>query len=304
MENTIKIIIKKHFGYDVESIDSLGGGFYGRAFLAKLEQEPFRVVAKLYLYSDFAEREGLQIETLSQHSILKMPKVYGVYKAEESGCPHDVLLMEFLDGLNAGWENVSLLSEESKNTICENIVDNLIALHSTVNEKGFGELSFESFYPTWQDFYRPKAQKVVEKAKELYSWGQISNFVLEIFEKSFYDFDRIFYLPITEAKLIHGDYNTWNIMLNREKSHAKFVIDPFGCCYGDSEYDLYQLDNANGKDYGLLKRYSEKIALSENFEAKKRFYRLYSEIGHYYDAHVTVDFEAAEQMAKDLSEFL
>ena len=42
MENTIKTIIKKHFGYDVESIDPLGGGFYGRAFLANLKQEPFR----------------------------------------------------------------------------------------------------------------------------------------------------------------------------------------------------------------------------------------------------------------------
>lgn len=304
MESSVLKIAEKHFKHNILNIESLGGGFYGRVFSVKLEKEPFSVVVKLYLFDGFAENEALQLETLSKHSVLKMPDVYDVYTTEETGLPYDALLMEFLDGINAGWEDVSKLSEKAKTTICENVVDNLIAFHSTKNEKGFGELSSDKYYSTWQGLYRPKAQKIVEKARELHSLGQISNFVLDVFERSFADFDKIFYLPITEARLIHGDYNTWNVMLNHEKNRAEFVIDPFGCCFGDSEYDLYQLDNANGKEFGLLKRYAEKIPLTENFLAKRYFYELYSEISHYHDARVPVDLAAAERMAKNLSEFL
>lgn len=304
MENTVRGIAEEHFGQGIEAVEDLGGGFYGRAFLVKMKKSPFSAVVKLYLVDGFAENEALQLKTLSLHSKLKMPEVYGVYKAEATGLPHDALIMEFLDGINAGWLDVSYLSPNAKTTICENIVDNLIALHSNVNTKGFGELNSKEFLPTWQDFYRPKAKTIVEKARYLKSVGQISDYVTDVFEDSFECFDKIFYLPITEARLIHGDYNTWNVMLNHEKNRAEFVIDPFGCCYGDSEYDLYQLDNANGKEFGLLKRYAKKIPLTENFTAKRYFYELYSEISHYHDACVPVDLAAAERMAKKLSEFL
>jgi len=304
MEKTIKNIVESHFGQNVNSIERLGGGYYGRVFLAKLEQEPYKVVVKLYLYPGLAESEAIQIQTLSVHSILKMPKIYNVYKADETNFLYDALLMEFLDGINAGNLDVSSISEDARTIICENIVDNLIAIHNDINEEGFGELTTRKFYPTWQDFYHPKAQKTIEKAKELLIAGQISEFVFHVFEFSFDRFDQIFYLPITEARLIHGDYNTWNIMLNREKNQAIFVIDPFGSCYADNEYDLYQLDNANGQSYGLLKRYAEKFTLSENFDVKRRFYKLYSEIGHYYDARVNVDLAAVTLMAKELLEVL
>jgi len=162
--------------------------------------------------------------------------------------------------------------------------------------------TMQSYYVDLNDVYGTGAN--IEKAKELLIAGQISEFVFHVFEFSFDRFDQIFYLPITEARLIHGDYNTWNIMLNREKNQAIFVIDPFGSCYADNEYDLYQLDNANGQSYGLLKRYAEKFTLSENFDVKRRFYKLYSEIGHYYDARVNVDLAAVTLMAKELLEVL
>lgn len=304
MERTVINIAQNHFNYVVESVTALGGGFYGRAFLIKFINDPNKVVAILYLYSNLAENEANQIETLAKSSILKMPHIFGVYLACDTGYEHDVVLMEYFDGFNAGWQNVSSFSTQDTYNICENIVDNLISIHSTINKKGFGEINSTQYYNTWQDFYRIKARSIVCKARELHSANQISDHVLSVFEKSFNQFDNVFYLPITEARLIHGDYNTWNIMLNKQKNSAMYVIDPFGCCYGDSEYDLYQLDNANGIEYGLLKRYAEKVGLSPNFEIKKRFYRLYSEICHYYDAHVQVDYDAAEKMANDLEVLL
>lgn len=82
------------------------------------------------------------------------------------------------------------------------------------------------------------------------------------------------------------------------------AIDPFGCCWADSEYDLYQLDNANGKGYGLLQRYAGKMPLSGNFEEKRCFYELYTEVSRYHDACVEVNQEAVGILAGRLAEVL
>lgn len=304
MKDTITKVVLKHYGVRAKNVVALGGGFYGRAFLCELECEPREVVVKLYLFPGIALREAEQLEILAQHAKLKMPRVYGVFEKSETGFAHDVLIMEYLVGSNAGWLDTAELSEAVRDEICEDIVDNLIAFHSASNPRGFGELSSEAYFATWQEYYYPIAESIVEKAKLLLSAGQLSDMIMSVFERSLEQFDRVFYLPIERSSLIHGDYNTWNIMLDLDKKHAFAVIDPCNCCWGDSEYDLYQLDNANGKGYGLLKRYGEKVALSDNFEAKRRFYQLYSEVCHYYDAKVNVDLDSVGKMAERLNEVL
>lgn len=304
MQETIRKAVEKYYGTQPENIKELGGGFYGRVFLISLDRDPFRAVLKLYLFPKFAVKEAEQIEMLSKYALLKIPRIYQVMEKEQTGLAYDVLFMEYLQGVNAGDFDVSELPEESRITICENIVDNLIAFHSVVNPQGFGGLSSEKYCSRWQEYYYPIAEGIVDKAKLLTGKGQISSMVLSVFERSIKRFDSIFELPITQARLVHGDYNTWNIMLDEQRNRAVAAIDPFNCCWADSEFDLYQLDNANGKGYGLLKRYSEKMPLSKNFEEKRRFYELYTEVNHYYDSHVEVNLKAVERLAKRLEEIL
>lgn len=304
MQDTIHKAVLNYYGILPKNIKELGGGFYGRAFLISLDCEPFLVVLKLYLFSGLAVKEAEQINKLSQYALLKMPRIYQVLEKEQTGDLYDVLFMEYINDINAGDFAVYELPEKSKDTICENIVDNLIAFHKVVNMQGFGALSSEKYCSNWQEYYYPMAKSIVQKAKILLEKEQLSTMVLSILEQSIKQFNDIFYLPITQARLIHGDYNTWNIMLDEKRSHAIAVIDPFQCCWADSEFDLYQLDNANGKEYGLLKRYSKKIPLSENFESKRRFYELYTEINHYYDSQVKVDLKAVEVLAERLEEVL
>lgn len=300
MNNSIINATEKIYGIKPKIIEPLGGGFYGRAFLVCIECEPFTLVAKLYLFPGIAIKEAEQIEALTKPSRLKMPRIYGVLEKEKIDSAYDVLLMEYISGKNAGWLNTDEL--HYKHIICEEIVDNLISVHSTVNPNGFGELSSKKYCGTWQEYYYPIAENTVRKAKVLYEKGQLSPAVMDVFERSLEHFYDIFCLPITEARLVHGDYNTWNIMLDERCHHAIAVIDPFNCCWADSEIDLYQLDNANGKGYELLKRYAEKVPLSENFEAKRRFYELYSEVSHYHDSQVEVDLPAVESLASKLTE--
>lgn len=304
MQQAIQKAVLQTYGEEPETIEPLGGGFYGRVFLISINKAPFPVVVKGYLFPGLAAKEAEQIKTLSAYSLLKMPEVYHVLEKDKTGFSNDLLFMEALRGINAGFLDVSTLPDGARKRICEQIVDNLIAFHSVVNPKGFGDLSADSFSQSWQDCYVKEAEIIVRKAKILFDKGQISETVLSVFEESIRKFNRIFDRPITKARLIHGDYNTWNIMLDPEKTCAVAVIDPFGCRWADSEFDLYQLDNANGKAYGLLKRYAEKVPLSENFEKKRRFYELYTEINHYYDANITVNAKAAETMAEKLKEVL
>lgn len=304
MQDTIRKATQKQYGVLPKTIKQLGGGFYGRAFAVSLDCEPYLTVLKVYLFPHLAVKEAGQIETLSKYALLKMPRIYQVYEKDETGFAYDIVFMEYLRGINAGDLDISRLPEGSRSVICEEIVDNLIAYHREINTQGFGALSSENYASSWQEYYYPVARDIVGKMRLLADKGQISGRVLSVAERALKQFDDLFYLPVTEARLIHGDYNTWNIMLNEEKTHAVSVIDPFNCCWADSEFDLYQLDNANGKGYGLLERYAAKMPLSKNFEAKRRFYELYTELNHYYDSGVEVNQEAVEKLAGRMDEML
>lgn len=285
MKDIVTRVIRKYYDTGATSIESLGGGFYGKVFLASIEVPPHKVVVKIYLEDGLARNESLQLRTLGKHVLVAMPKVYHVHeKDKEIG--HDILMMEFLKGVNAGIQGK--VNEDYLDEISERIVDNLIAIHSVKNPNGFGELSSENLYHDWRDYYKPKAKGIYESATELHLNGGLDEKSYQVFKKAYEKFDQIFYLPIKDARLIHGDYNTWNVMLNEELTEVVAVIDPFGCCWGDSEYDLYQLNNANGKYYKLLDRYKRKCTLSENFDIKICFYEMFTELMHFHDAGVEV----------------
>lgn len=265
-------------------IRSLGGGFYGRVFLVESDTQPRFFVLKLYLFPGLASGEALQLTTLAAHGTLRMPQVYFVQEAETPE-GFDVLCMEYLPGINAG--NLSGIENEAADRIGEAIISNLLSYHSTLHEPGFGLLNAEHFARDFREYYRPIAEEICKKAEILHNQSELDLETVRIMNLAMEHFDRIFYLPITEARLIHGDYNTWNILLHEDLSGVSAVIDPFNCCYADSEYDLYQLDNANGTLFHLLTIYKKHQALTENFQWKRSFYELFTEISHYSDARIT-----------------
>ena len=229
MQDTIRKAVMQCYGTSPGEIRGLGGGFYGRVFLVSLETEPYYVVLKLYLFPGLAVREARQTRLLAEHALLRMPRVYRVLEKEQTGLPMDALFMEYIEGVNAGNFDPAELQTEARDSICESIVDNLIGYHNVVNPEGFGILSSGTYCPTWQEYYQPIARGIVEKAGRLREKGQLSDRVLSVFRQSMERFGHIFRRPITQARLIHGDYNTWNVMLDRDRSRAVAVIDPFHC---------------------------------------------------------------------------
>ncbi len=301
MEHIAKAIASRYYGTTPQKITSLGGGWYGRVFLAEMAAEPTKVIVKIQLLPNLAEKEARQLKVLAAHATLKMPDVFFVHKAT-SDIPNDAIIMEYIPGFNAGNYNILEINEKNRVAIAEQIVDNLISYHKAINTDGFGEIGASSFEPDWKKWYKAKADSSFSKAESFYASGKIDDAIFSVIRKAHELYDRIFYLPVKEARLIHGDYNTWNILLDESLTHVSAVIDPLNSCYADSEMDLFQLHHANGKEFKLLDIYASKFPLSENFPLKSSFYELFEHITGYYDAKVEIDYPFLAALAKELEQ--
>jgi fructosamine-3-kinase len=300
MEGPLRALAERAYQTTEVSLQDLGGGFYGRAYRVRVGRPAQDVVLKAYRFPGMAEREALWLRTLKRHAIARMPEVYCVYPAGAHQ-PFDVLAMEYLKGVNAGREGL-VLGEADRQRIAGEIVDNLMKWLSVEHKEGFGELDGERFAADWRDVYRPEAEFILPKARALCLGGGINEDVLRVVERAVEAFDRIFYCKVESARLIHGDYNAWNVMLDERLTCISAVIDPFHSRWADPEFDLYQLNNANGPYYGLFARYASKVALSENFDIKNAFYQLFTEIAHYYDAGVDPRHGKLTEQAQILNE--
>lgn len=295
MENDVKSFVKTYFNTDPVSITFLGGGFYGRVYLANISTAPYRIVVKGYLFDGLCLRERDQLKLLGQHSLLQMPKIYMVHSKNDT-IPVDFLAMEFLTGDNAGLIDPS--APIPWDSIGWEIVDNLLSYHAVIHSEGFGDLN-GPYCDSWTGWYFPKAEAIFHSAQEMEASGGLDPEIFSIVRLAMENFQRIFDVPVENPCLIHGDYNTWNILLDSAHTHAIAAIDPFNCCWADPEFDLYQLSNANGKQYGLLEKYRSRKKLSDNFEVKNAFYELFTEIMHYHAANVPVQ---KEQMLREANQ--
>ena len=285
MQKTVEALTRRVLRASPQKIALLGGGWYGRVFLA--ESKDFApVVIKIYLKPGLAEKETCQLKILSAHATVKMPQVYFTHTADDD-IPNDAIVMEYLPGVVAGRPEL-VPSENGRRHIAESIIENLISYHKTVNPEGFGEINADSYEPDFTKWYLPKAESAFRKAEQMHKEGRLDDGVFGVVSKAYKNFDRIFYIPVKEARLIHGDYNTWNILLNEELTDVSAVIDPLDCCWADSEMDLWNLDHVNGRDYGLLDLYASRFPLSDNYSLKMCFYELFTQIESHYDAHVDI----------------
>jgi len=294
MESQVENIVMAAFHVPPMKTQYLGGGFYGNVFLVVFEKPPYQAVVKLYKYNDLNSREAQQLQTLAQHGTLKMPDIYHVHE-------NTALVMEFLHGVNAGEQHG--IPAKIRDRIGEQIVENLLAYHSVPHD-GYGALDAESYAVRWHDHYHRVLLSTLKKGETLLIAGQIKQKTFDICLHALERYDSVFQEEPIGARLIHGDYNTWNIMLDANMQNAVAVIDPFNCCWADPEYDLYQLNNANGKSFGLLEKYSRHRELSTNFERKIKYYELFSEIAHYHDAQVDASRSNLDATARELRRLL
>ncbi len=296
----LKNIIHKEIGSLPRSVKRIGGGYYADVYKFDCQNsEP--IIVKVYKSAGVMQSEISQIELLSKHSLFPMPKVLFSHLADKE-YEKDFIAMNFLEGENGG--NIFYLSPTKRQKLASQVIDNLIAFHSVKSPDGFGEIGSEQRYEVWNEYYKEKAVTILDMALQLKNKGELSEYAYEVMQKAVSQFDKIFYLPVTEACLIHGDYNMWNIMADKQQCKVTAVIDPCGCMWADREYDLYQLNNANGRHLRLFEVYASKQALSENCLEKMAFYELFTEIEHYYKSGYPVVKKLVKKQADKLNSCL
>lgn len=270
----LKSIIRQH-NKSIKYVKQINRGYYGYVFLIT---DPFgkKSVAKVYKKDDYAKREMAQLEMLAKHSLAHIPEIYAIDTKKQNGF-FDILFMEFIDGVDAS--KIKVIDEKEKMRLSNEIVDNLIAIHSVSDPNGFGDFVSGNYFERWQDYYKLQIDSLFDSLKSDRP-NKFSKQSFSIAEKLYYSFDDVFCLEVKQNSLIHGDYNLWNLMVDPATNRLAAVIDPFGCSFADRELDLFQLQNSNGNEYRLLENYASKIPLSEIFEIKNAYYRFWDDIKH------------------------
>lgn len=297
---TLAAVIAQKYGKQPVKIQRIGGGFYADVYSVSFA-DGVPIVAKVYKTDNVMSAETEQLALLRQYACVPMPEILWSYNAD-SAFPSDVMAMNCLPGANGG--SVFYINPRKRARLAEQVVNNLLCFHNTENPNGFGEIGSKIYYNTFNDYYLAKAKSILTMADELFQKQLLPETVYHTAQQAVQSFNSVFYLPITKSALIHGDYNMWNILVDKKACTVTACIDPFGCMWADSELDLYQLNNANGKHFRLLETYAEKKPLSENFPQKCAFYELFTEIEHYYRSGHTVDKRKITAVANALAKFL
>lgn len=300
MTDLLKDFVENKVKSTPVNIKRIGGGFYADVYKTDYKDSD-SVIVKIYKSQGIMCEEVSQIQLLSKYALYPMPKVLWTHSADEH-LGYDAMAMNFLEGENAG--NIYYLAPSKRNALAEQVVDNLLAFHNVHNPEGFGKINSDRYCNTFNEYYKEHVDAILKMAEHLHANGQMSEYIMNTVKEAAEKFDKIFYLPITASSLIHGDYNMWNILADKKTCRVTAVIDPCGCMWGDSEYDLYQLNNANGKHLKLLEKYAEKKQLSENCLQKMAFYELFTEIEHYYNSGYPVMQKRLKKQADSLKKYL
>ena len=268
----IAAIVATQYGKAPRRVKYLGGGSFGRAFKVKVEENT--LVVKAFLRDGMCENEATELKILREFCPAKIPEVYFV-RLKREGAPVDCLGMELLEGHDS-FTNFAFLFKprKQKQRFANAVCDALVRLHSHTSPK-FGNISNPQ-YDSWQDFYFPYAQKIMQSAEELYTQGHLKKYIYTTAKTLWTNYDYIFSDEVKEACLIHGDVNVMNIMTKKPFEFVGF-IDPLDSMYADREYELFQLFNLTGNAFKLYETYKAKYPVS----SKCAFYSLFQEINCY-----------------------
>lgn len=279
-------VAKENTDKTVKLVKYMGGGSFGKAVKVTFEDKE-SVVIKFLRAEGMLEKEAGDLTLLGKKCSVKMPAVLFVRHKDED-VPADCYAMEYIEGKPMIYDSaLYFASKKKRRAIAEKITEGLHSLHECKSAK-FGDISNPDC-DSWTEFYKPFAEQILVKAKELADKGEIKKDIVDTMQRAWEKFDIIFEEEVKDACLIHGDLNVVNIMV--DKSHnLKAFIDPLNSCYADREYDLFQFYNLTGKRFSLGEVYAEKYGVSKRFYDKMAFYGLFNEVFCYIKSGVLVGF--------------
>lgn len=263
------------------SVVKYSEGAYGEIYLCNTEQ-PF--IIKVFKKPNMASAEMNALLELKNIGV-NTPEIYDL----NIDFDRDMLFMEYIDGMNL--EN---LKPSDYDLIGDKVIDQIMIMKSK-SYLDCGYFNSNERYNTWYEFYKIAAYDKLLKAENMCRLGLLEKPNLELLNKAFSRFDEFFAKDIDSYQFIHGDLNVQNIMAT--KNNKVYIIDPVSSMIGDGEIELFQLNECNGKDYRLFKKFSDRCGLSANYYEKEAFYSCFAETAYYSDIHKKQDGNLLKMLA-------
>ncbi len=245
-------------------IKFIGGGSNGKAYKCDLINKS--IVVKAFRIRGMMEKEAAQLRAITEKTRVNMPEIYFTYSDDTVA----LLAMGFIRGTNTLSPSYLLKSRKTKKAFAEEVVKNLLEIHSVKAEK-FGALE-NPIYDSWVEYY--EKEHIIPKMaglKALCEKGKYSKKNYRLLEEGYKLYKTVASEPDSPV-LIHGDINIMNIMADPKTMRLEGFIDPSCFIFADREYDLFQLHNMWGDCFYLYETYKKHCPLSENADFRIAFY--------------------------------
>lgn len=282
----IRTLAEKTFNTTVRSVRYIGGGSYGKVYRADFDAEPHTAVLKAYRVSGMHKTEQAQIALLSEHSLIRYPKVYAACD-ESADSPVCALVMEYIAGVNAFNPRFMLKPDAVKKRFGECVAENEVHMHQVTGD-AYGLLLNPS-YASWNAYYFEFAREVLENARHFAEEGKLNPKHVRTLQRAYDAFDRIFEQPVEKPVLLHGDLNVANILVDPKTLNPQAIIDPCNSLWGDPEYGLFQFHNFFNNTYGILEHYKARVPVSALCDVKIAVYAFFNEIHCYMTSGVKIE---------------
>lgn len=251
----------------------LGGGSYGKAYLA--ERNGDKRIYKAVKTADIAAAEFQTLKLIKEAAGEFIPEPYALREADER-IPIAIIEEEYVDGVNLINPVLSFYGKKKRRALAGQVAGVISKIRQKTAE-GFGPVLGEKS-ASWTEYYRKFAEDVLSRAEEGIKNGLVKEAPVALAREAFGRFDEIFAEPVGESRLVHGDINIANIMVEPKTLKLKGIIDPFGSVFGDPEYELFQLRNMWGDRFFLYETVKSTFGTSEKCDLKCAFYALINEI--------------------------
>lgn len=262
----------EYSGKSAKKTKYLGGGSFGMAFRV-YDEDGDGIVIKFMRADNMMEKEVFDLKLIGKNCPVDMPVVLFSRKKDEN-IPVDCYGMTLMQGKPLFTSlGMYISSEKNRRKVGEKIVDALHGIHSVKSDK-FGDTLCPDC-DTWQEYYKPFAKQVLDKAEEYEKKGELDGKIVDVMRRAWLKFDTIFEEKVEDACLIHGDLNIMNVLKSGDKIS---FIDPLNSMYADREYDLFQFYNLMGTRYFLGETYRRKYGESKRCDDKLAFYGLWNEV--------------------------
>jgi hygromycin-B 4-O-kinase len=269
MTDLIGNFLRIEFNHDISNFEEIVGGERSRAYIFNSANQKF--IFRINNHLDGFQKDKYAFEHFSKS--IPIPEIYKIGQFNDQF----YAISEFLPGKSLKNDPKPLSADLISDLFFT--LDKLKAVHVPENTKfGSADIDGIAHFNTWADWVLKENTPVTKDDGTFYSWEEVMNidFVDKNFvSKLFSEIKSLINFVPDKKYLIHGDFGTGNIMIDRNKVTGVIDWNEFG--YGDFLFDLAYLNFwlENTDFISVYKKHLESQGIKlPNFDERLRCHQL------------------------------